>query len=130
MSKKDIYNKDTIPQGASLIGAAMSLLRAYASVNPHYMSPAMSNHLKIALHVTWLIVGVMVVFPVLHGDQNSHALLAEEIRCRQSLLIPYEQHVASVDEQHALRMANTPQEIPPGFQPWWSQWMEGPLWES
>ena len=48
----------------------------------------------------------------------------------RDLLIPYEQRVISVDEQHSQRVANMQEDVPPGFQPWWDQYLDRPLWDS
>jgi outer membrane protein TolC len=77
-----------------------------------------------------IVVFAFVVFLVLTYGQISSVLLAQDTMSRQQLLFPYEQRMASVDEQHSIRMAKTQQEIPPGFQPWWSPYQERPLWQS
>lgn len=91
---------------------------------------AISNHPKTGFRTFQIAIGILAVFLVVPYGQESAAVLGQEPACRQSLLMPYEQHVASVDEQHSLRMSNTQVNIPQGFQPWWSQYLERPLWES
>jgi outer membrane protein len=91
---------------------------------------AMADALHNAPRATYLAVGVLLLFLVLPYAEKSNALLAEDNKSRQELLIPYEQRVASVDEQHSQRMSNTQEEIPPGFQPWWTQYLDRPLWGS
>jgi len=60
---------------------------------------------------------------------SSSAAVGQESSSRQSLIFPYEQRVTSMDEQRSTQMANTPEEIPPGFEPWWSQYQERSLWD-
>jgi outer membrane protein TolC len=90
----------------------------------------MADSLKNAPHPTGLVAGIMMVLLIFPCGQDLNALFAGETNSRQGLLVPYEQRVASVDEQHSQWMANTQQDIPPGFQPWWSQYLDRPLWDS
>ena len=92
--------------------------------------PAISNHPRTAFPLNPDGCRHLGRFSCLPYGRESGAILGEETSSRQALIIPYEQHVASVDEQHSLRMANTQQDIPPGFQPWWSPYVERPLWDS
>ncbi len=86
--------------------------------------------MKTAYLASCLIAGIWVVFLGLSCVGKNNAVLAEESTSRQELLTPYEQRVTSVDEQHSLRMANAQQNIPLGFQPWWNQYLDRPLWDS
>jgi outer membrane protein len=89
-----------------------------------------TNHQKTANRGNCLIAGVFAIFLCLSCDKNSNVLFSAETSGRQDLLNPYEQRMISVDEQHSQRMAHIQQEIPSGFQPWWNQYLDRPLWNS
>jgi outer membrane protein TolC len=101
-----------------------------AKARPLKLSPAMTNLLKTPFRLTWMAVSVWAIFALLPCVEESGNLIAQENISRQELLLPYEQRVASVDEQHNQQMANMQQNVPPGFQPWWSQYVDRPLCES
>ncbi len=92
-------------------------------------SPA-TNHQKIAYRASCLVVSLCAIILCLSSDEKSNVLFSAEPSARQELLNPYEQRMASVDEQHSQRMAQIQQDIPPGFEPWWNQYLDRPLWDS
>jgi outer membrane protein len=89
--------------------------------------PKTSNRSKAALRLAETMAGIVGILFFISGRGD---LWGQDTFSRQSLLIPYEQRVASVDDQHGLRMANVRQEIPSGYLPWWSEYLERPLWDS
>ena len=92
------------------------------------MMPPMINHLKTARLAIRLLVGAFTIFLCLSYGKTSNTALSAEPSGRQDLLNPYEQRMVSVDEQHSQRLAGTQQAVPPGFQPWWDQYLDRPLW--
>ena len=92
--------------------------------------PRMTNHLRIAGRASCLVVGACVILFGLSRGIGTNLLFSAEPNGRQNLLIPYEQRVISVDEQHSQRVANMREDVPPGFQPWWDQYLDRPLWDS
>ncbi len=94
------------------------------------MASPSTNHLIIAYRASRLVVSMCAIFLCLSCGKKSNVLFSAEPSGRQDLLIPYEQRMTSVDEQHSQQMANIQQDIPPGFQPWWNQYLDRPLWDS
>jgi outer membrane protein TolC len=99
-------------------------------LKPKMMTFPKTNHQKTAYSTGCLAAGILVFFLILAEDQKTNALFADEPTGRQELLIPYEQRLNSVDEQQSVRMAKIQPVIPEGFQPWWNQYADRPLWES
>jgi len=95
---------------------------------PRVVSAIKNRPINVS-RATWLVSCLVCVFLVISCGSGPSAVGGEETSGRQSLMIPYEQRVVSIDEQHSMRMVNTAQEIPPAFVPWWSEYLERPLWE-
>ena len=92
--------------------------------------PTTSTRPRLIPQPTLMVVGLFVVFWMLSNISDNNIVLAQETASRQALMAPYEQRVASVDDQHSQRMAGMTETIPSGFQPWWNQFIDRPLDES